>query len=215
MPSLAGRVLRLPLAGVAFLVLADTAIVALALPPILRELHTDVAGVAAVLGVYAVVLAVALMLAEWLGRTMGRARSARRHRTLRSRSLTCGLADELGVLLAARAVQATGGAGLLVTAHAALTGEAVGLRLWRLAALLGMAAGPAIGGVLTQAFGCGRSSSSRRRPRWRRCRGASPPRHSGSPGEGAGLPARFSPSPRLGSSPARSRPLSSSPCCCW
>ena len=34
---------------------------ALALPPILLELDTDVAGVAAVLGVYAVVLAVALL----------------------------------------------------------------------------------------------------------------------------------------------------------
>ena len=55
---------RLPLAGAAFLALADTAIVALALPPILRELDTDVAGVAAVLGVYAVVLAVALPVAE-------------------------------------------------------------------------------------------------------------------------------------------------------
>ena len=62
---------RLPLAFAAFLALADTAIVALALPPILRDLDTDVAGVAAVLGVYAVVLALALPVAEhvrgWAG----------------------------------------------------------------------------------------------------------------------------------------------------
>jgi hypothetical protein len=51
---------RLPLAGVAFLALADTAIVALALPPILLELDTNVAGVAAVLGVYAGALALTL-----------------------------------------------------------------------------------------------------------------------------------------------------------
>ena len=56
--------LRLPLAAAGFIALADTAIVALALPPILRELDTDVAGVAAVLGVYAVVLALALPFAE-------------------------------------------------------------------------------------------------------------------------------------------------------
>lgn len=157
MSSEAGRALRLPLAGVAFLALADTAIVALALPPILRELNTDVAGVAAVLGVYAVVLAVALMPAEWFGRTIGtRTLGLAGVALFALGSLTCGLADELGLLLAARAVQATGGAALLVTAHAALVGDAAGetgLRLWRLAALLGMAAGPAIGGALTQAFG--------------------------------------------------------------
>src|SRR5687767_13541138 len=70
-PGMSRASVRLPLAGVAFLALADTAIVALALPPILRDLDTDVAGVAAVLGVYAVVLALALMPAERLGRTRG------------------------------------------------------------------------------------------------------------------------------------------------
>ena len=72
MPPAPSRALvRLPLAAVAFLALADTAIVALALPPILLELDTDVAGVAAVLGVYAVVLAVALLPAERVGRAFG------------------------------------------------------------------------------------------------------------------------------------------------
>lgn len=148
---------RLPLAGVAFLALADTAIVALALPPILRELDTGVAGVAAVLGVYAVVLALALVPAEWFGRAHGmRAVGLAGVGLFAVGSLACGLADTIELLLAARAVQALGGAALLVTAHAALAGdagEAAGLRLWRLAALLGTAAGPAIGGALTQAFG--------------------------------------------------------------
>ena len=72
MPTGSSRALtRLPLSGVAFLALADTAIVALALPPILSELDTDVAGVAAVLGVYAVVLAAALLPAERLGGVYG------------------------------------------------------------------------------------------------------------------------------------------------
>jgi len=148
---------RSALAGVAFLALADTAIVALALPPILRELDTDVAGVAAVLGVYAVVLAAALLPAERLGRvhgirTLGLAGVA----LFGVGSLACGLADSIQPLLIARAVQALGGAALLVTAHASLVGEPGvphGLRLWRLAALLGTAAGPAIGGALTQALG--------------------------------------------------------------
>jgi MFS family permease len=175
------RLVRWPLAGVAFLALADTAIVALALPPILRELNTDVAGVAAVLGVYAVVLAVALLPAERLGRALGVGSLGLAGVALFGvGSLVCGLSDSIELLLIARAVQALGGAALLVTAHAVLVGEAGrlraagegepawagrpldapagepephGLRLWRLAALLGMAAGPAIGGALTQALG--------------------------------------------------------------
>jgi len=145
---------RLPLAGAAFLALADTAIVALALPPILRELDTDVAGVAAVLGVYAVVLAIALPPAEWLRvRTGTRSVGLGAVALFAGGSVVCGIADSLDLLLAARAVQAVGGAGLLVTAYAVLRRDDTGPRLWAYAALLGTAAGPAIGGALTQAFG--------------------------------------------------------------
>jgi MFS family permease len=146
--------LRLPVAGLAFLALADTAIVALALPPILRELDTDVAGVAAVLGVYAVVLALALPAAEWLWRRAGtRAVGISGVALFAGGSLACGLADTLDVLLIARGVQAMGGAALLVSAYVLLSGEQGGRRMWQLAALLGTAAGPAIGGALTQALG--------------------------------------------------------------
>jgi MFS family permease len=146
--------LRLPVAGIAFLALADTAIVALALPPILRELDTDVAGVAAVLGVYAVALAIALPAAEWLWRRAGtRALGLAGVALFAGGSLACGLADTLDVLLIARGVQAVGGAALLVTAYVLLSSEEGGRRLWQLAILLGTAAGPAIGGALTQAFG--------------------------------------------------------------
>ena len=88
--------LRLPVAGVAFMALADTAIVALALPPILRELDTDVAGVAAVLGVYAVVLALALPAVEWVWRRVGtRAVGVVGVALFAGGSLACGLADAL------------------------------------------------------------------------------------------------------------------------
>src|SRR5215211_386525 len=148
------RALRLPVAGAAFLALADTAIVALALPPILRELDTDVAGVAAVLGVYAVVLAAALPVAEWLRRATGtRAVGAGGVGLFVLGSLVCGVSGSLVLLLVARGVQAEGGAALLVTAYVLLADGATGQRVWRLAALLGTAAGPAIGGALTQALG--------------------------------------------------------------
>ncbi len=154
MRGMATKAFRLPVAGAAFLALADTAIVALALPPILRELDTDVAGVAAVLGVYAVVLAVALPIAERAREAVGtRAVGVAGVALFAGGSLACGLADNLDVLLVARAVQALGGAALLVIAYALLADGATGARLWSLAALLGTAAGPAIGGALTQALG--------------------------------------------------------------
>jgi predicted MFS family arabinose efflux permease len=145
---------RIPVAGIAFVALADTAIVALALPPILLELDTDVAGVAAVLGVYAVTLAAALPIAERARELAGtRAVGVAGVVLFTLGSLVCGLAGSLAVLLAARAVQAAGGAALLVTAYALLAGERASARSWRLAVLLGTAAGPALGGALTQAFG--------------------------------------------------------------
>jgi predicted MFS family arabinose efflux permease len=154
MENVSVRALRLPVAGAAFLALADTAIVALALPPILRELDTDVAGVAAVLGVYAVVLAAALPVAEWLRRAAGaRPVGAGGVALFVLGSIVCGVSGSLALLLVARGVQAAGGAALLVTAYALLADGGAGQRIWRLAALLGTAAGPAIGGALTQALG--------------------------------------------------------------
>lgn len=151
---LVSRPARLALAGCAFLALADTGVVALALPPILRELNTDVAGVAAVLGVYALVLAISLLAVRPLQRAAGTSAAGIVGVLLFSAgSLECGLADSLGVLLAARGVQAVGGAILLVTAYTLLADDGPGARLWRLAALVGTAAGPALGGALTQAFG--------------------------------------------------------------
>jgi predicted MFS family arabinose efflux permease len=147
------RATRLPLAGVAFLALADTGVVALALPPLLRELDTTVAGVAAVLGVYALVLALALPLAETARRLAARPVAVAGVATFALASLACGVVDSLPALLLFRAVQAAGGAAVLVTAYAALSGGPSGARVWGPIALVGTLAGPAIGGALTQALG--------------------------------------------------------------
>ncbi|HLM51020.1 MAG TPA: MFS transporter [Solirubrobacteraceae bacterium] len=145
---------RLAVAAVAALALADAGIVALALPPILRELDTTVSGVAAVLGVYAVVLAMALPFAAVAARRGAASTGAAGAALFAAASLGCGLAGDLGVLLALRGVQALGGATVLVAAFALLRGQdGTGTRGWRTAALLGTAAGPALGGALTEAFG--------------------------------------------------------------
>src|SRR4051794_41938572 len=62
---------RVLLAVAAGLVLADASVVTLALPDLLVELHTTVEGVAAVIGSYTIVLALALMPAERLAPPVG------------------------------------------------------------------------------------------------------------------------------------------------
>jgi hypothetical protein len=130
------------------LALADASIVTLALPPIIAELDASVEGAAAVLGSYALVLAIALpVAARWRdARALGVAGGA----VFAAASLGCGLAGSLGLLLALRALQAVGAAAVLVGAFTLLDAGGRGRRAWNAAAIFGFAAGPALGGVLTQ-----------------------------------------------------------------
>lgn len=145
------------LAVAAGLALADASIVTLALPELLRELGTTVEGVASILGVYTVTLALALLPVERLQRTVGAPRiAAAGLATFSVASLVCGVSSSLGLLLVGRGVQAIGGAAALVAAFALLEPEgaagARGRRLWLGAAVLAAAVGPALGGVLTELF---------------------------------------------------------------
>ena len=148
------RIRSLLLACAAGLALADGSIVTLALPELLTELETTVPGVAAVIGVYTVVLAAAVVPLE-------RAAAAFSVRSIGAGGLllfalasaSCAAADDLPVLLVARAAQALGGAAGLVAAFALLGGGATpGRRAWVAAAVLGTAIGPALGGALTELF---------------------------------------------------------------
>jgi predicted MFS family arabinose efflux permease len=134
--------------------LADASVVTLALPQILVDLDTTVEGVAAVLGVYTLVLAAALLPAESLRRRYGSARfGAAGFVVFAVAGIGCGAVDALAPLLALRALQALGGAAGLVSGFALLTaGEPARARLWTTAAILGTAAGPALGGALTELF---------------------------------------------------------------
>ncbi|MFL5843560.1 MAG: MFS transporter [Solirubrobacteraceae bacterium] len=145
------------LALAAGLVLADASVVTLALPDLLVELHTSVEGVAAVIGAYTVVLALALLPAARLARRLGPAPvAAAGFAIFALASLACGAAGTLGQLLVARCVQAAGGAGALVAAFSLLVGpgedRAAERRLWLGTAVLSTAVGPALGGALTEAF---------------------------------------------------------------
>lgn len=151
------------LAVAAGLALADASIVTLALPELLVDLSTSVEGVAAVIGVYTVVLALALIPAERLCREHGVPRvTAAGFAVFGLASLVCAASGSLVVLLAARAVQAAGGAAALVGTFSLLghhdpedpsSNPASSARgLWLGAAVLSAALGPALGGALTQAF---------------------------------------------------------------
>jgi MFS family permease len=140
---------RALIAAASGLVLADAAVVTLALPPILLELDTTVEGVAAVIAVYTGVLALALPLAAALhGRWSGPAGAL----LFGAASIGCASADSLELLLVMRGLQALGGAALLAAAFDALDGGGAGRRLWIGAAVAGTAAGPALGGLLTELF---------------------------------------------------------------
>lgn len=146
------RLPRLVVAAGAALALADASIVTLALPALLSEFDTTVEGVAAVIAVYTLVLAAALVPAEAARHRAGTARTGiLGFAVFAAASLACGLAPDLAPLLAARAVQAMGAAAALVASFAAIgAGRQAPSRLWTAASVLGVAVGPALGGAITQ-----------------------------------------------------------------
>jgi MFS family permease len=137
------------------LVLADSSIVVLALPQIYRELDTSVAGVTWVLVSFNLVMALAAVPAAHLARRVGPGRAAAVGLAVfAGAGIACAAADHLSTLIAARAVQALGGA-LAVTAVLELLPATVGSErraatVWAAAGATGAALGPAIGGLLTE-----------------------------------------------------------------
>ena len=92
-------------------VLADGSIVVLALPDIYRELDVSVTAVTWVLIAFNLVLALAAVPTARWARDAGAARVACTGLAIfGGASLICGLSDSIGLLLAARCVQAVGGA---------------------------------------------------------------------------------------------------------
>ncbi len=137
------------------LVLADSSIVVLALPEIYRQLDTSVAGVSWVLISFNLVMALAAVPAAHLARRVGPGRAAAVGLAVfAGAGLACAASDQLSTLIAARCVQALGGA-LAVTAVLELMPATVGSErraaaLWATAGATGAALGPAIGGLLTE-----------------------------------------------------------------
>jgi MFS family permease len=138
-------------------VLADSGVVTLALPEILRDFGAAVGEVAWVLIAFNLVLALVAVPAARLcvrgdpavATTVGLIGFA-------AATTVCAVAPSLGVLIAARSIQAAGGAVVIVGGLELLvraTGsERAGARRWAAAGVAGAALGPVAGGLLTSAF---------------------------------------------------------------
>ena len=131
---------------------ADSSIVVVAVPEIVVEFDVDVGAASWVITAYnvAVVAAGALLIpAAAHIRTARLAAFAFAGFALASAG--CAAATSFGLLVGCRTVQGAAAALLLVVALPLLGGRA-GVRTWILAGTIGFAAGPALGGLLTEFF---------------------------------------------------------------
>ena len=138
-------------------VLGDSGVVTLALPEILRDFGAQVGGVAWVLIAFNLVLALlAVPAARLCVRRDPAVATAGGVIAVAAATTVCAVAPSLGVLIAARAAQAAGGAVVIVGSLELLvcaTGtERAGVGRWAAAGVAGAALGPVVGGLLTWAF---------------------------------------------------------------
>ncbi len=140
------------------IVLADSSIVTLALPSILREFDAEVSQVAWILTAYNLVLGLAAVPAARLSISPSRAPAAGVAGLVlfAGASAACAVSGSLEMLIGARGVQAIGGA-LVITACLELLVMATGddrrgAARWATAGVAGAAIGPVAGGVLTEAL---------------------------------------------------------------
>ncbi len=137
-------------------VLADSAVVTLALPEILQRLNGTVGQVAWVLVAFNLVLALVVVPAAWAcDRRDPAVLSAAGITVFAGASAVCALAGSLEVLIAARCVQALGGAFAIVGCLQLLVdrlAERRGTAWWIAAGVFGTAVGPVAGGLLTAGF---------------------------------------------------------------
>jgi predicted MFS family arabinose efflux permease len=128
---------------------ADSSIVVLALPDLLGQFDVSITEVAWVVTAYNLALAVvAFALVRFAPRAGGKRLVLAGAATFLLASLACAVSPGIWELVAARTVQGAGAAALLVGALP-LVGRPA---LWAGASVVGGALGPALGGLLTQAF---------------------------------------------------------------
>jgi EmrB/QacA subfamily drug resistance transporter len=144
----------------ACMLLVDVTIVNVALPDMARELHTTFGDLQWVIDLYALVLGALVLTVGSVADRLGRRKVYLGGLVLfAASSLTCGLAPNVGVLIAARGVQGIGAAAMFATTMALIsntyTGRERGMAfgIWGAVNGAASAVGPIIGGLLTASFG--------------------------------------------------------------
>jgi predicted MFS family arabinose efflux permease len=136
-------VFRAAVAAAVAVAFADSSIVVLALPELYGQFQTSITGVSWVITAYNAAVAVTALALVFTRRSLLPAGLL----VFFAASIGCAVAGSLAFLIAARTVQGIGAALLLAGSLRVLSG-----RVWTLAGTFGLALGPALGGVLTQAF---------------------------------------------------------------
>ncbi|EXG79637.1 MFS transporter [Cryptosporangium arvum] len=143
-----------------FMLLVDVTIVNVALPDIAADLRTGLGDLQWVIDIYALALAALMLGVGSAADRFGRKRIYLIGMVLFAlASLGCALADSSGALITARAIQGIGGAAMFATTIAlintAYTGKDRGIAFGVWGAINGFAAaaGPIIGGLLTEQYG--------------------------------------------------------------
>jgi len=150
----------LALTGTAlFMIVLDNLIVASALPSIERSLNTPLSSAEWILDAYILSFAVLILTGAALGERFGRRRVFVAGLVIFTAASAAGaLAANVGELVAARAIQGAGSAILMPLTLTLLTNafpaekRGTALGIWSSIAGLGVAAGPVVGGLITDAL---------------------------------------------------------------
>jgi EmrB/QacA subfamily drug resistance transporter len=140
-----------------FMLLVDVTIVTVALPSMASDLHTTLPNLEWVVDAYALALAALLLGVGSSADRIGRKRVYLVGLVVfTAASLACGVAPNAGALIAARAVQGLGAAGMFGTTiallgmHYAGKDRGVAFAVWGATNAIAAAAGPVVGGLLTE-----------------------------------------------------------------
>jgi EmrB/QacA subfamily drug resistance transporter len=143
-----------------FMLLVDLTIVNVALPDMARELHTTFSDLQWVIDLYALVLGALVLTVGAAADRFGRRKLYVAGLVLFAvSSLTCGVAPNVAVLLAARGVQGLGAAAMFATTMALISStydgreRGIAFGAWSAVAGAASAVGPIVGGLLTANFG--------------------------------------------------------------
>jgi EmrB/QacA subfamily drug resistance transporter len=154
----AGLAVAGPLIGI-FAMATDASAVNLALPGIQGDLDASTAGLQWVIGAYMAAVAASVVAVSRFGDIVGRRRVfAYGLIVFGLGSLACGLAPDMGVLIASRVAQGIGGGAVYSLSLAVITSARPrselgrGVAAWTVAAGLAMSVAPLVGGGLVSVF---------------------------------------------------------------